>query len=38
MRRILALQKLEVAVNEQEALAGSHTSSFYTCCNSTNFA
>ena len=35
MRKILALQKLEVAVDDL-SLAGSATSSFFTCCNSTN--
>jgi hypothetical protein len=34
MRRILALQKLEVAVDKHASLAGSATSSFFTCCNS----
>jgi hypothetical protein len=33
MRRILALQKLEVAAEKHMSLAGSATSSVYTCCN-----
>ena len=36
MRRILALQKLEVAADKHSSLAGSATSSIYTCCNPPN--
>jgi len=38
MRRIPALQNLEIAADKDMSLAGSATRSVITCCNSTNFA